>query len=148
MSAARSVPLPAIPTTESATVALPHEIEAGLAEFLDPVLEAPGWTARMAVINAYASVMPSDNRWQVEAQSRLITAALEQLAERDISSTEAAITYRLSSNLAWREAAKRYLDAVPDAIIPMLESYPGVGVFACQFLALECAGDDDGLEDA
>ncbi len=65
---------------------------------------------------------------------------LEQLGERDVTSVEQAVLYRLSVHAGWRAAAMRFLEGVPDAsAMVWTDEYPAVAIVALARMAAEFA---------
>lgn len=134
-----SVPLPAIPTERSATVALPSEIETGLENhYLDGWLVGP-WPVRFATARQYLAAFaadPDENPLKVEAGVRMLTYLLEQLGERDITCVEQAALYRCTCHPQWVAAATLWLGAHGEVFEEFVDAEPAWTLFGIRFLQL------------
>jgi hypothetical protein len=121
---ARPVPLPAKP--DGASAFIPEQMLKERGAYLDCFLEARTWPERLAVLDSWfrAAVLHDAD---LDHTALVLTADLEQLAEREIASIMQAALYRISVHADWRAAAARFLDGVhdPDALA-WLGHYPGV----------------------
>ncbi len=138
----RNVPLPAIATRDSITSTLPADIMAGVEVALPFWTDAPNWDSRALVWDAQARALVADGDWSLfatHATTRLLTAFLEQLGERDIGHIAQALAYRMSSHPAWVAAAQRWLAGAPDdAVTAHWALHPASGIVALNALSVEC----------
>lgn len=134
----RAVPLPAVPTLASVTAKLPAEQLDCVGAWVDSFVYTPSWPERMAVVESWLrpTVLRDGSTDKVVTS---LTAALEQLGERDLTDVNQAVLYRLSLHPDWRSAAMRFLSASAN-VDAWTAEYPGIAAVALARMAAESQG--------